>query len=122
MKLPFAQVLLLLAAFVSPTATAKPTPFLDNFRVVLDNKKSYRSGRGLSKLSDFDVDAKAIVENVRREATEIGEKLWTEANVVFDKVQTEAKEMVKHLEDYSKVEIGAYAALALSLTVAMKGK
>ena len=117
------NALLLMGAVACPVG-ARPTPFLDNFKVIVDSK-SFKGGRSrgystttLNGNNKFNVDdVKTLIESVRREAGDIGDKVWTETNSALEKV----KEMTRHLENYSKAEIGAYVGLALSLTIAMKG-
>jgi hypothetical protein len=105
MRLSRSHALLLMAAICGCEA-ARPTPFLDNFRIVLDNNNNRRSAsnnmrrnNSFMPSSSEDGDAKALIDKVRRGLVE--------------KVQN-------NLQHYSKVEIGLYAALACALTVVVK--
>jgi len=71
---------------------------------------------------DFDFDAKALAKKVQADAKEIVNRIWEETIKVVEKFQTEAKDIISIFKNYhyNKVEIGLYAALALSLTVALK--
>jgi hypothetical protein len=118
MRFFLSHVLLVVAAVCSVDAAAKPTSFLDNFKVVLDN--SPKNARLVNNMkinssfmpgSDSDVDAKALMK-----------KFQTEAGKLIGKVQAEAKGLINNFHHFSKLEIGLYTALAVSLTVALKSK
>ena len=142
MKLPIV-VLPILSGVLSPIeASNGPKSFLHDFQVVVDSK-SYRGGANVgfspSKFkqpgifTDFNVDeakahakahakalvenSKALVDNVRPHAKALVENVRREATGMGEKAVTKAREVLKK---YSRAEIGAYAALALSLTFAMK--
>ena len=70
----------------------------------------------------MDFDAKALAKKVQADAKELFDKIWEETTKVVEKIETEAKGFISNFKHYNKVEIGLYAALALSLTVALKSK
>ena len=70
----------------------------------------------------MDFDAKALAKKVQADAKELMDRIWDETTKIVEKFQVEAKGFVSNFKHYNKVEIGLYAALALSLTVALKSK
>ena len=59
---------------------------------------------------------------MQADAKELLDRIWEETTKVVEKFQNEAKGFISNFKHYNKVEIGLYAALALSLTVALKSK
>jgi dynactin complex subunit len=121
MRLSFSHAVLLLAAVCSAKA-AMPGPFLQNFKVVVDNSprntrlvSNMRRNNSFMSSNESEGDVKTMVERIRREANEIAEKVLDEANGMVEKVQ-------KNLQHYSKLEIGLYAALTCALTMTLKSK
>jgi hypothetical protein len=118
MRFFLSHVLLVVASVCCVDATAKPTSFLENFKVVLDNSpknarlvNNMKSNSSFMPGSDSDIDAKALMK-----------KFQTEAGNFIGKVQAEAKGLMNNFHHFSKLEIGLYTALAVSLTVALKSK
>jgi hypothetical protein len=70
----------------------------------------------------MDFDAKALAKKVQADAKELIDRVWEETTKIVEKFQEEAKGFISNFKHYNKVEIGLYAALALSLTVALKSK
>lgn len=103
-------------------AAQKPSPIADNFRIVLDNKSPRGPAIGFRSNTSMDFDAKLLAKKVQAEVKEILDRFWDETTKVVDKFQSEAKDFISNFKHYNKVEIGIYAALALSLTVALKSK
>ena len=70
----------------------------------------------------MDIDVKALAKKVQDDTKEMVDRIWEETSKVIEKFQSEAKDFISTFRHYNKVEIGLYAALALSLTVALKSK
>lgn len=118
---PSLLILVAAASITSCDAIHKPTPH-DNFRIVLDNKSPRGPAIGFRSNTSMDFDAKAFAKKIQAEAREVVDRVWEETRKVTELLQSEAKDLVKHLRHYNKVEIGLYTALAVSLTIALKSK
>jgi hypothetical protein len=122
------SLLLLIAAVSSIEATLAPSPFLENFKVVVDNSSSNHNKRNLSNIQRTscskdrdlrklfgDVDVKELYQNTRKTAASVLDKMTAEARELLEKCQ-------KAAQNYSKAEIGLYTSLACALTFALQGE
>lgn len=111
--------LILAAAVGGCEAIHKPNK---NFRIVLDSKSPRGPSIGFRSNTNMDFDAKAIAKKFQEEAKDVVDKVVKESTKIVERVQSEAKDFLSNLKHYSKAEIGLYTALALSLTLVLKGE